>query len=166
MSESRPPADPSASQDVPAGTPPNQPPPYQDWRQLRQAERDARHAAKAEWRAQRRSMHGTWGYGWAGGAILILLGVIFLLQNLGALYFNNWWALFILIPAIAAFGAAWNMYHLSGHFHSGVRGSIITGGVLVLVTATFLFNLNWAIVFPVLLILGGAALLVNALLPS
>ncbi len=160
MSEQKPPSD------QPTGLPPSQPPVYQDWRQMRQAEREARHAAKAQWRAERRAMRASWGYGWVGGAILILLGIIFLLQNLGTFYFNNWWALFILIPAIAAFGSALSVYNATGRFNAAVRGSLIAGGVLVLITAAFLFNLNWGIVFPVLLILGGVALLINAMLPS
>lgn len=166
MSEQKP----SSDQPVPGGQsatpPPNQVPVYQDWREQRQAERDARHAAKEEWRAQRRALRGSWGSGWIGGAVLILLGVVFLLQNLGTFYFNNWWALFILIPALGAFGAAWNMYNTTGRFNAAARGSLISGIVFVLITVTFLFNLNWGIVFPVLLILAGVALLINIMLPG
>jgi hypothetical protein len=167
MSEQKQPSDPA--QDQPGGTPPisNPPPAYQDWRTMRRAERDARHAAREEWRAQRRAMSGSWGLGgWIGGLILILLGVIFLLQNLNLFYLANWWALFILIPAVAAFASAWNMYNLAGRVNAAVRGSLIGGSVLTLIALVFLFNLNWGIVFPLLLILGGVALLVSTLLPS
>ena len=44
---------------------------------------------------------------WLGGAILVVLGLIFLAQNLGIATLNNWWAIFILIPAVGAFTAAW-----------------------------------------------------------
>jgi hypothetical protein len=103
--------------------------------------------------------------GWMGGAILIALGLIFLFQNMGALPVANWWALFILIPAAGAFSRAFNVYHTSGRFTAQARGSFWAGIVLSLVTAMFLFELNWITLGPVLLILAGAGLLINALLP-
>jgi hypothetical protein len=41
---------------------------------------------------------------WIGGAVLIGLGIIFLLQNFMNISLANWWALFIMIPAIGALG--------------------------------------------------------------
>ncbi len=110
------PEEPSQSQ-----TSGQQPPDYQDWRSMRDAARAARRAQRDAWRQQRRAWRGSWewgdwggGYwgwrrgGWLGGAILIVLGLIFLLQNL--------------------------------------------------------FNLNWGLVLPILLILAGLALLLNVIL--
>ncbi len=131
----------------------------QDWRDLRRAERDAR---RAERHAQRVSNSGAW----VGGVILIVLGVIFLLQSLRGIYFNNWWALFILIPAIGSFADAWNGYRQAGQLNRRVRGGFISGCVFLLITATFLFNWNWGIVLPVLLIIWGVTLLLNSLLPD
>ncbi len=157
----------------PADQTPNPPPAQYDWR----AERDARRAERRAWREQRRAMRGSWGRGswgrgswgyggWLGGAILILLGVIFLLQNLGLAYPFNWWALFILLPALGAFGAAWNLYRQTGQFGAPARGALIGGVVLTLVAVTFLFGLNWGLVLPALLILAGIAMLVNLILPG
>ena len=51
---------------------------------------------------------------WAIGVIVIVLGVIFLAKNLGwtgpEWAFDNWWALFILIPAFGSLAGAWRAY--------------------------------------------------------
>ena len=119
-------------------------------------------------REERWAARGGRGSGaWIGGAILIILGLVFLLQNMGAFVLNNWWALFILIPAIGAFGAAWRTYQTAGgRLTAASRGSLISGFVLTMVAAVFLFNLNWTVVGPVLIILAGIALLMNAFLPA
>ena len=103
---------------------------------------------------------------WIGGIILIVLGVIFLLQNVRGFYLNNWWALFILIPAFSSFADAWNRYRQDGRLSKRVRSALISGCVFLLVTATFLFNWNWGIVLPVLLIVWGVTLMLNSLLPE
>jgi len=119
-------------------------------------------------RAERRAARGTrYGGAWVGGAILILLGIVFLLQNLGSLSLNNWWALFILLPALGALGAAWRTYQSAGgHLTATARGSLIGGLVLTMITAAFLFDLNWGILAPVLIVLAGIGLLINAFLPG
>jgi uncharacterized membrane protein HdeD (DUF308 family) len=103
---------------------------------------------------------------WIGGVILIVLGLIFLLQNVRGFYLNNWWALFILIPAFGSFADAWASYRQAGRLNRRGRGALISGGVFLLVTATFLFNWNWGVVLPVLLIVWGVTLLLNSLLPE
>ena len=97
---------------------------------------------------------------------MVLLGVIFLLRNFGLVYPFKWWALFILIPALGAFGAAWASYWQTGRLGAPARGALIGGTVLTLVAAAFLFNLNWSLVLPALLILAGIAILVNLMLPN
>lgn len=103
---------------------------------------------------------------WVGGAILILLGVIFLLQNTGLFRLDNWWALFILIPALGAFGNAWREYRDAGRLDAKARGSVIGGLLLTLVAAIFLFGMDWSRTWPLFLIVGGVALLLNAMLPD
>lgn len=109
------------------------------------------------------------GNAWIVGLILILLGVAFLMQNMGAfiLPLSNWWALFILIPTVGAFDRAWRIYRDAGNrLTASARSALFGGLVLTLITALFLFNLNWAIFGPVLIILAGTGLLVNTLLPE
>jgi hypothetical protein len=105
--------------------------------------------------------------GWAGGVILIGLGLLLLLQNLGGLQLENWWALFILIPAIGGLGAAWSNYQeAGGRMTRHVRSSLFGSLILILVTAIFLFSLDWLIFGPLLLILGGGILLLNTVIPE
>jgi hypothetical protein len=135
------------------------PAPEQDWRDLRRSERDAR-------REERHARRGSNNTAWIGGVVLIALGAIFLLQSVRGFYLNNWWALFILIPALGSFADAWNSYRQQERVSRHVRGELVSGCVFLLITATFLFNWNWGVVLPVLLIIWGVSLLLNSLLPE
>ena len=122
--------------------------------------REQRRAARQQRRAER---YGTRGGAWLGGAMLVLLGVIFLLQNLGALYAGNWWALFILMPAVGALGAAWNMFDRNGGQLSGAAiGSLITGVVLAGLAFALFFDFDLSRTWPIALILIGIGTLVAA----
>jgi len=138
---------------------PLQPASDQNGRDQRRQEREAR-------REERHARRGSNGAAWVGGVVLIVLGVIFLLQNVRGFYLNNWWALFILIPAFGSFADAWNTYRQTGRLSRRVRGALVTGCVFLLITATFLFNWNWGLVLPVLLIIWGVTLLLNSLRPD
>lgn len=104
---------------------------------------------------------------WMGGVVLILIGLVFLLRQVSGFELDNWWALFILIPAMGSFGTAWNAYqNAGGKFTLTVRGSLIGGLVMTLVAAIFLFNLNWALFLPFILILAGVGILASTFLGS
>ncbi len=140
--------------------PGSNPPP--DWRELRRQERSQRHAYRDELRAQRRAWRGN--SAWVVGAILIVLGIVLMLQNLGAFTLQNWWALFILIPALGALAGAWNGFTQNGgQFTPAVIGPLVTGLILAAVTAAFLFELNWGLFGSIVLILIGVAALVGTL---
>ena len=98
--------------------------------------------------------------------ILIVLGIIFLLQNMRGFYLNNWWALFILIPALGSFADAWNSYRQAGRLNRRVRGALISGFVFLLVDSHIPVQLELGIVLPILLIVWGVSLLLNSLLPE
>ncbi|MHB9031869.1 MAG: LiaF transmembrane domain-containing protein [Anaerolineae bacterium] len=118
---------------------------------------------------QRESRHGAQrgSGGWVLGIILIIVGLYLVLQNFGVAYFNNWWALFILIPAVGALASAWREYNQAGkRLVRPARGPLIAGIVLLAVTAIFLFSLNWGIVGPLLLILAGVSIVLNVVLPG
>jgi hypothetical protein len=123
-------------------------------------------AERRRWREEHRAARaGRSGGAWVGGAILILLGVVFLLQEMGGLTLRNWWAIFILFPAVGALAGAWRSFQEAGrHLTRQVRSALIGGVVLTLVAAAFLLELNWGLIGPVLIILVGVALLVNAIL--
>lgn len=118
----------------------------------------------ADRRAVRRAMRRERSGGaWLGGVALILLGVLFLLQNLGTVAMGRWWALLILLPAASAFITAWQGYRdAGGHLTASARGSLIGGAVLTIVTLVIVFDLNWGIYGPLLLILAGLAVVLSA----
>jgi hypothetical protein len=104
---------------------------------------------------------------WLIGIILIIIGVVFLIQNLTGIYINNWWALFIMIPALESFSRAWQaMQAADGRLTSTARKSLIGGLVLTTIATILFFNLDWVIFGPILLIVAGAAILLNVVLPK
>ncbi len=102
---------------------------------------------------------------WVPGLILIVLGAIFLMNNLTNFHLNNWWALFILIPAVSSFARAYDQYRRAGTLDRQSRQAVFGGLLLTALAAIFLFNLSWTLFGPVLLILLGLTLLGNDLLP-
>ena len=50
--------------------------------------------------------------------MLIVVGFIFLIQEIGDFRFDNWWAIFILIPAFSAFGSAYAIWNRTGRLWS------------------------------------------------
>lgn len=101
---------------------------------------------------------------WVGGLLLIGFGVLFLLQNFIHIHMpDNWWALFIMIPAVGSFGNALASYQKSGgRFSAEVRGSMMGGLILTLISAIFLFGLSWAIFWPTIIILAGIGMILNS----
>jgi hypothetical protein len=92
-----------------------------------------------------------------------VLGVVFLLRNLGIVAAGgNWWAIFILIPAIAAAGSAITGYRNAGNrLTPAVRGSITAALALTTVALIFLFELDWGVVWPLFVIIAGISALLN-----
>jgi peptidoglycan/LPS O-acetylase OafA/YrhL len=104
------------------------------------------------------------GGAWVTGLILILLGGMFLLRNTGTfdLPLRNWWALFILIPAIGAFDSALRTYRNAGNqLTAPARSSLLVGTVLAFVTIMFLFDVSWTFFGPILIILVGLGIIFN-----
>ncbi|MGB8643849.1 MAG: hypothetical protein WCF84_01305, partial [Anaerolineae bacterium] len=127
-------------------------PPPADWRELKRQERERRRAARRK---------GNGDNGWIAGVVLIGIGALLLLQNMGMLNLHNWWALFILIPALGSFGTAWSFYSRSGELSPAVTGPFIGGLLLTGVASAFLFDWSWGIVGPGLLIILGVSALVS-----
>ena len=152
-----------SSQDSPvnqSSEPSQQPPTYRSLREQRRAERWARREARWEQRAGRP------GFWWVGGAFLVLLGVVILLDNMGVTTLKNWWALFILFPAYGTFTAAIASFQNHGRLTRGSVGSFVWGVLFTALTLVFLFNLDLGLYWPVLLIAGGVGLLITAVLPG
>ena len=98
---------------------------------------------------------------WVGGIVLIAIGLIFLATNLVDFQLNNWWALFIFIPAISNFSSAYSNYKSNGRLEKSGRGSITGGLILSLIAFTFLFSWDWAVIWPLFLIIGGVGALLG-----
>jgi cation transport ATPase len=145
---------------LPGDSPEESPPQYSDGRTAKRAERKKIRDERRRARASRR------GGGWIAGIVLILLGLVFLLQNIGGFSLQNWWAVFILIPALGSFASAWNTYQNSGGFTAAVRGPLVGGLFLTAIALIFLFNISFGIYWPVLLIIGGLLILASVLLPG
>jgi drug/metabolite transporter (DMT)-like permease len=101
---------------------------------------------------------------WFGGAVLIFIGVIFLVKDIPFLHLDNWWALFILIPAFTSLASAWTTYRRQQRITSAVRGPLIGGIILICVALIFLFNLDFGRYWPVFLIVAGLGTLIGALI--
>lgn len=98
---------------------------------------------------------------WVFGGVLIAIGVYLLLSNITGWGTGNWWALFILIPAIGSLANAWRLYEASGRVTEAVIGATIGGVVLLFVFAMLFFGFNWGLFWPALLILAGIGALVG-----
>lgn len=102
--------------------------------------------------------HGWWG-GWAGGIAAILVGVVFLLRNLGIplpfLGMHNWWALFIVVGAVPLLAQAVDSYRKAGAITPAVLQSLLSAAAVLLVAAFFLLDLDWSVWWPLWLIYGG-----------
>lgn len=97
-----------------------------------------------------------WDKSWFGGAVLILIGAVFLLRNVTGIWFDDWWALFIAIPGVVALASAWSLYQRNGNRLDGpVLGAALAGVFPLLVAAIFLFDLDWGRVWPLFLIAAG-----------
>ena len=130
-----------------------------DWRAQRDAERMAR-------REQRWQRHGSRRHGWIWGIILVILGVALLLENLGFRFLENWWAVFILIPAYWAYVGAWDIYQDNNRLTRRAASSLTVGVLLTILAFVFLVNIAFGVYWPVLLIAGGLALLMTGLIPE
>ena len=106
-----------------------------------------------------------WNWGgsnsWIWGIVLLAAGVLLMLRNFTGLDFinlSNWWAVFILVPGISMLANAFN----GARSGRSVGGQAIWGGFMVLLALSFFFAIDFSLVWPVLLILAGAALLFKA----
>jgi len=120
---------------------------------------------RRERRAQRRADRQAGGWGWLVGLVFITIGVLYMLYVNGILpSLANWWALFLLLPAVGTLSAAFGAYRHSGDFWSlEVIIPFLFGMFFLGLTAVFLFGLNFGLLWPLFLIAAGLLLLVGTL---
>lgn len=96
-----------------------------------------------------------------GAIILIVIGIFLILQRLGISGFKNWWAIFILIPAISSTGNLIREILNGEGFHFAMASTIL--GILfpAVVALIFLFGLDWNLYWPVFIILAGSSMILT-----
>jgi uncharacterized membrane protein YhaH (DUF805 family) len=97
------------------------------------------------------------GSNWLMALVMIVVGTGLLASNFTEFSLNNWWALFMLIPATAMLRNVWVDHQAHGRLTSRSTGPLISGLATLVVMAVFLFNLSWSGLWPVGLIFGGLA---------
>lgn len=106
-----------------------------------------------------RSSFGSFGI----AIVLILVGILFLFQQFSDFSFENWWALFILIPTVSSFTTAINIWQRNGYFSFAVWSTFFGGLFPLLVAVMFLFNLDWGVYWPLFVILPGIGMTISGL---
>jgi hypothetical protein len=102
------------------------------------------------------------GTSWLLGLILIAIGLLFLLQNAGVVIGGNWWALFIMIPAVGAGVVAWTMFERAGRKYTPpISGPITLFVLLTFIAAMLFFSLSWSLLWPVFIIIAGLSALLG-----
>ncbi len=96
---------------------------------------------------------------WIIGLVLILVGVVLLVTTYTDVRLDNWWALFILIPAIGAFASAYNFYRRAGRITPQVANTFVGGLAPLAVALIFLFNLSWGKLWPIFIVIAGLGML-------
>lgn len=99
------------------------------------------------------------------GVGLIVVGAVFLLDRLGIhlWWINlNWWALFVLIPGALILKNVYDAYEANNRtLTRTTRSQLIIGVLMVGFAFSSLAGFGMHIAMPVLLIVGGAAILAS-----
>ena len=94
---------------------------------------------------------------------LMVVGSVLLIRNLlGVEWGQNWWAIFILIPAAGSFSGAIAAARHSGRLSAAARSSLGSGLVVLTVALIFLFNLDWGTWWPLMLISPGISMILGS----
>lgn len=99
---------------------------------------------------------------WAG-IILVILGIVFLLRQFNVYVLSNWWALFILAAALGTLSSSWTAWRKNGRFDSSARSALGGGLVILTLALMFLFDLRWAIYWPLMLIAFGLSIFLSSI---
>jgi len=99
------------------------------------------------------------------GLAFIAGGAVILLNQSGLLSFElNWWAFFILIPAIGSFSSAYNRYRATNNiFEMSVMMPALIGLFMIGLMFNLLsgngWNFNWNLLWPIMLIVIGLSMI-------
>lgn len=111
---------------------------------------------RREWRTEN---------GWLAGIVVIAIGVLFLLHNLGLrlafLEYHNWWAVVILVASLAPLSLAYRHYREAGRVDANTLFYLTSAAAVLTVGLLFLLHLRWDRWWPLFLIYGGCWMLVR-----
>lgn len=99
------------------------------------------------------------------GLVFIGGGAMVLLNQMGILSFDfNWWALFILLPAIGVLSGAYARYRSANNlFDMGVMIPGLIGLFMVALSVSmtfgFFWNIDWSLYWPIILIIIGLGII-------
>jgi hypothetical protein len=95
------------------------------------------------------------------GSFLVALGVILFVLNGLMVLIENWWALFILLPAFVLFYWGYAVgQNTNGRLPFLARFNFATGLIILVVALMFLINLDWSVWWPLMLMTPGLALII------
>jgi hypothetical protein len=99
---------------------------------------------------------------WIVGFSFLLMGVIFLVQNLTGWQMDDWWYLFLIVPAFASFITAWQRSKESEQIQSWrILRPLALGLFLLAMMFVLIFNLGWFMIPAGLLLIAGILLIVG-----
>lgn len=99
------------------------------------------------------------------GLAFITGGIIVLLNQTGLVSFDfNWWALFIIFPAIGSFSTAYKCYRATNNlFEMGVMMPVLIGLFMLALAYNLLmgngWNFNWNFLWPAIFIIIGLGMI-------
>ena len=100
---------------------------------------------------------------WMMGISIVLVGATFLLEQAGILHLTNWWAIFLVVPAVSSFINVFRRFRQEGRVTHKVTAPIISGLASLVLAFFFLFDLDIGKLWPVFVILAGISILLSYL---
>ncbi|WP_420640813.1 LiaF transmembrane domain-containing protein [Candidatus Leptofilum sp.] len=95
--------------------------------------------------------------------IFIVIGAVLMVANVTDFSFQNWWALFMLIPLAGFAQNIYSDYRANGRLTSASTGAIITSLAILLAASIFLFEaITWGMIWPVGLIFAGLSMFLGS----
>ncbi len=101
--------------------------------------------------------------GWSG-LVMVAFGLLTLWLTVSGTRIENWWAGFILLPALFFMALAGGLFYWqNGRFNIAVTVNLGIGLVILTVAVMFFLNLDWGIWWPMMIIVPGVAVAINRL---